>query len=338
MKSASPRVPDERVGVDHELLAPLAHQVDELLPVRGLDLRVQPAPRGVHLVEREADELALRGLLLLPADLRPGVFLERAGAWAGRAVGRAGRSRSPRHGGPRRPPAARRRRWRRARRHRSSHSVAIRTFLQGCGAPAPAGEPGRARRVSSCRPYAEVATTRGAPQVPGPAPARAGRLEATERKSERYARENPRLRAGPAPRRVRPRPAPAAPTPAAVAEPDTVRRDIRWAARPVPVPPSFSGRGRGHPYAGRPAGPGLLAAAGGLPDRRRTGSWHRASPGGGAGDVPQPLAGHAPRRRLPPLPEPVPCGRAAERTRTGDRRAGARAFRDRGRRGGRHRH
>src|SRR5690606_16376335 len=34
-------------------------------------------------------------------------------------------------------------------------------------------------------------------------------------------------------------PAPAAPTPAAVAEPDTVRRDIRWAARPVPVPPSF---------------------------------------------------------------------------------------------------
>ena len=34
-------------------------------------------------------------------------------------------------------------------------------------------------------------------------------------------------------------PAPAAPTPTAVAEPDTARRDIRWAARPVPVPPSF---------------------------------------------------------------------------------------------------
>lgn len=34
-------------------------------------------------------------------------------------------------------------------------------------------------------------------------------------------------------------PAPVAPTPAAVAEPDTARREIRWAARPVPVPPSF---------------------------------------------------------------------------------------------------
>src|SRR5690606_14198518 len=34
-------------------------------------------------------------------------------------------------------------------------------------------------------------------------------------------------------------PAPAAPVPTAVAEPDTAPRDIRWAARPVPVPPSF---------------------------------------------------------------------------------------------------
>src|SRR5690606_25793409 len=160
----------ERVGVDHELLPPLADQLDELPAVRGLDLGVQPAPRGVHLVEREADELAPRGLLLLPADLLPGVLLERgalgqAGPHAARHVPRDGAARIVAGRGP--FPGAR-------GALRAASAVAIDRHetsslrLQVSGAVARQGTGAAAGAYRLDRPCAEVATTRGVPQVPGP--------------------------------------------------------------------------------------------------------------------------------------------------------------------------
>src|SRR5690606_12707892 len=109
-----------------------------------------------------ADELALQGLLLLLADLLPSVFLE------GRALGQPG-PHAARHvlghhaAGilyRRRPLAGGSGARLRIRRHLPTFSLS----RGGVERQPSRGSHGRAAHPPSCRPWAEVATTGGAPQ------------------------------------------------------------------------------------------------------------------------------------------------------------------------------